>query len=349
MIAVTGAAGFIGSNLAHRLVALGHRDLMLVDHPLVLTKTPNLAGLPECRFLEHTTFLDELQKGRLPIDAIFHLGACSDTTEQDWGYLLRNNLGYSKALWQWCADNDKAFVYASSAATYGDGSRGFDDDTPPETLAPLNLYAKSKNDFDIWVLGQHAGAIPTPRTWAGLKFFNVYGPREGHKGRMASMVWHAYHQILDGGEVRLFKSTDPCIADGGQRRDFVFVGDCVDHLIWLWKNPGVRAIFNSGTGTARTFLDLVSATFRALGREPRIRFVDMPADLTTRYQNLTQARMTKLRSAGYSRPPTTLEDGIGQYVAWLKSWGRSVELSEDGSSERVSRRKGEKRSRRITP
>jgi ADP-L-glycero-D-manno-heptose 6-epimerase len=277
MIAVTGAAGFIGSNLAHRLAALGRRDLVLVDHPLILAKTANLAGLPDCEFLEHAAFLEELQNGQRPVDAIFHLGACSDTTEQDWSYLL------------------------------------------PDQLRPLNLYAKSKNDFDVWVLQQLADARPAPQGWAGLKFFNVYGPREGHKGRMASMVWHTYHQIRESGEVKLFRSTEPSIGDGGQRRDFVYVGDCVDHLLWLWKNPGVRGIFNSGTGQARSFLDLVSNTFRTLGREPKIRFIDMPEDLKNRYQSFTQARMGKLRSAGYPGFPTSLERGIAQYVEWLKS------------------------------
>jgi ADP-L-glycero-D-manno-heptose 6-epimerase len=319
MIAVTGAAGFIGSNLAHRLAALGRRDLVLVDHPLILAKTANLAGLPDCEFLEHAAFLEELQNGQRSVDAIFHLGACSDTTEQDWSYLLRNNLEYSKSLWRWCADNRKTFLYASSASTYGDGSLGFDDETPPDQLRPLNLYAKSKNDFDVWVLQQLADARPAPQGWAGLKFFNVYGPREGHKGRMASMVWHTYHQIRESGEVKLFRSTEPSIGDGGQRRDFVYVGDCVDHLLWLWKNPGVRGIFNSGTGQARSFLDLVSNTFRTLGREPKIRFIDMPEDLKNRYQSFTQARMGKLRSAGYPGFPTSLEQGIAQYVEWLKS------------------------------
>lgn len=320
MIAITGAAGFIGSNLAHRLTETEPltAPLILVDHPLNAERARNLEDFEAIRFFDHEAFLDALRKDSIEVAAIFHLGACSDTTEANWEFLQRNNLEYSQKLWDACVQRKIPFIYASSAATYGDGSRGFDDQTPPHQLEPLNLYGKSKNDFDIWVLERVARGEPTPQGWSGLKFFNVYGPREAHKGRMASMVWHSYQQIHITGCVRLFKSTDPAFADGGQLRDFVYVDDNLDHMIWLWKNPNVRGIFNSGTGAARSFTDLVSATFRALDREPRIEFIEMPGDLQGRYQNYTRAEMTKLRQAGYPGLSTSLEEGVARYVGWLQ-------------------------------
>ena len=317
MIVVTGAAGFIGGNLARKLLASGHHDLLMVDHPTTAAKASNFAGMNAFRFVEHVAFLELLEEGRIDPEVVFHLGACSDTTEQDWLYLRRNNLEYTRSLWHWCTAKGRLFIYASSAATYGDGSLGFDDTTRPESLRPLNLYGRSKNDFDAWALQQEAAGEPTPNGWAGLKFFNVYGPGEGHKGRMASMVWHGYRQIRERGVVELFKSTDPSLPDGGQRRDFVYVDDCVDHMIWLWGHPEVRGIFNSGSGQARSFNELVAATFRALGREPVIRYVKMPEDLRGRYQNFTQARMGKLAAAGYPGRPTPLEDGVRRYIQRL--------------------------------
>lgn len=309
MIAITGAAGFIGSNLAHRLAGMEH-DLLLVDHPLTAAKAANWAGLNRFGFITHDLFLDELGHQDQPIEAVFHLGACSSTTECDWSYLSRNNVAYSWALWTWCAEFGRPFYYASSAATYGDGSEGFDDRTHPSQLRPLNLYGKSKNDFDRWVVQEVAIGRPAPPSWAGLKFFNVYGPREVHKGDMASVVWKARAQILEDGEVRLFKSDDPRCPDGGQARDFVFVEDCIDHLLWLWRNPRVSGLFNSGTGAARTFRDLALAVFAVLECEPRIRYVEMPAALQGKYQSYTQADMGKLREEGFSQPPTTLEEGV---------------------------------------
>lgn len=307
MIAITGAAGFIGSNLASRLSGT---DLLLVDGSPTVEKAGNWAGLNRFQFIPMDQFLDELDRGETPIEVIFHLGACSSTTETDWSFLLRNNVEYTKSLWRWCARAGKPFYYASSAATYGDGSLGFNDRTPPTKLRPLNLYGKSKNDFDIWALEEVERGGPQPPAWAGLKFFNVYGPRESHKGKMASVVWHARRQILETGEVRLFKSNNPAYPDGGQRRDFVFVEDCVEHMLWLWNHPEVSGLFNSGTGTARTFEDLARAVFAALGREPRIRFIDMPPELGAQYQNYTQADMSKLREAGCDLPATTLEQGV---------------------------------------
>ncbi|MFO0936445.1 MAG: ADP-glyceromanno-heptose 6-epimerase [Gemmataceae bacterium] len=315
MIAITGAAGFIGSNLAHRIAAMNH-DLLLVDHPLTEAKPANWVGLDAFQFLNHERFLTSLDQTNP--QAIFHLGACSSTTETRWDYLEQNNITYTRTLWQWCALRGRPFIYASSAATYGDGSKGFDDRTPPTELLPLNLYGKSKNDFDIWALAEVAAGQPAPPKWAGLKFFNVYGPRESHKGRMASVVWQARRQIRETGEVKLFRSTDPAFPDGGQTRDFVFVNDCVDHMIWLWQSKAPNAIYNSGTGAPRTFHDLVTATFTAMNRPANIRFIDMPADLAGKYQNYTKAEMGKLRQAGYDRPATTLEDGVLQTVQWLE-------------------------------
>ena len=313
MIAITGAAGFIGSNLAHRLSALG-THLLLVDQPLTAAKATNWAGLGRYDFVPQEVFLDLLDRESPAIEVLFHLGACSSTTETDWDYLRRNNIEYSQRLWTWCARSGRPFYYASSAATYGDGAQGFDDRTPPEQLRPLNLYGKSKNDFDHWVLQEVARGNAAPPGWAGLKFFNVYGPREAHKQGMASVVWRAHGQILASGEVGLFKSNDPAYPDGGQKRDFVFVEDCIDHLLWLAANPSVRGIFNSGTGTARTFADLARAAFAALGREPRIRFIDMPPPLSAQYQNYTQADMSKLRAAGFAKAPTTLEEGVRRSI-----------------------------------
>jgi ADP-L-glycero-D-manno-heptose 6-epimerase len=312
MIAITGAAGFIGANLAHRLNA--EHELLLVDLTSPPCHVPNWAGLKMGPVCNRDEFLAHLEAKRWRPDAIFHLGACSSTTETNWDYLRVNNLEYTQRLWNWCVRNERPFLYASSAATYGDGSNGFDDRTPPTELTPLNLYGKSKNDFDIWALEQKK----TPPRWAGLKFFNVYGPREAHKGRMASVVFQTYRQIQATGEMKLFRSTDPKYADGGQLRDFVFVDDCVDHLLWLWKHPHPGGVYNSGTGRARSFHDLAKAVFDALGLPPNISFIDMPADLAKQYQNFTQADTTKLRGIGCTVPPTSLEDGVRKTVAWLR-------------------------------
>lgn len=321
MIAVTGAAGFIGSNLAHALAAEGH-TLLLVDHEITPAKAANLAGLSRFAFSRHDHFLDDLASGRARPDAIFHLGACSATTETDWNYLLRNNVEYTRTLWQWCTANGKPLLYASSAATYGDGLRGFDDRTAPGDLTPLNLYGKSKNDFDLWALAEVEKGRPQPPKWAGLKFFNVYGPREAHKGRMASVVYQTWRQVKATGGMKLFRSTDPQYQDGGQVRDFVYVGDCVSHLLWLWKQTSPSGLYNSGTGAPRTFLDLATAVFAALGLPPRISFIDMPADLARQYQNFTRAEMSKLRAAGYGIPATGLEVGVRETVGWLEQGQR---------------------------
>jgi ADP-L-glycero-D-manno-heptose 6-epimerase len=314
MIAVTGAAGFIGSHLAHRLAAAG-QDVLLVDRTLTAAKSANLAGLPRFQFLGHDEFLEELELGTVEPEAILHLGACSSTTETNWSYLFRNNVQYSQRLWLWCARRGKAMIYASSAATYGDGSLGFDDHLSPEQLHPLNLYGKSKNDFDIWALSQAHADAPTPPHWAGVKFFNVYGQREQHKGRMASVVWQTYRQIQATGQMRLFRSTDSQYPDGGQLRDFVYVEDCVDHLLWLWRHRGANGLYNSGTGQARTFLDLARGVFAALELPPRIEYIPTPSDIARQYQNFTQAEMSKLHATGFHHAPTPLETGISRTIA----------------------------------
>lgn len=312
MIAITGAAGFIGSNLAHRLAAEG-ADLLLVDHPLTAAKSANLVGLKVFRFMEHDQFLDDLAGNRLHPESIYHLGACSATTELNWDYLQRNNIEYSRHLWNWCMKNKVPFLYASSAATYGDGRLGFDDHLHPSKIKPLNLYGKSKNDFDCWALSQ----IETPPRWAGLKFFNVYGPREIHKGRMASVALQTFLQIRATGGMKLFRSNDPAYPDGGQLRDFVFVEDCVAHLFWLARHDHRGGLYNSGTGNARSFLDLAKSVFSAMGIEPNISFIEMPTDLAKQYQNYTQATTDKLRQAGCNLSPTRLEDGVKRTVEWL--------------------------------
>jgi len=313
MIAITGAAGFIGSNLAHALHSDG-AELLLVDHPLTAAKAANFVGLKRFAFVEHGRFLHDLASNAIRPDAIYHLGACSATTELDWEYLKWNNIEYSQCLWAWCTRQGRPLVYASSAATYGDGRRGFDDATPPADLEPLNLYGKSKNDFDLWALQQRAA----PPRWAGVKFFNVYGPREAHKGRMASVAFQTYQQIEATGGMKLFRSTDPAFADGGQLRDFVFVEDCVRHLRWLAEHDHAGGLFNSGTGRARSFTDLAAAVFAALGREAQISFTDMPADLAKQYQNFTEAAMGKLRAAGCPVLATPLQDGVRISVQFLK-------------------------------
>jgi ADP-L-glycero-D-manno-heptose 6-epimerase len=311
MITITGAAGFIGSNLAQRLAGTG-AELLLVDHEPTPLKWTNFSGLTRFQFVRHDLFLELLERDTWPLEGVFHLGACSTTTETNWDYLYKNNVVYSQKLWQWCTRASCPFIYASSAATYGDGTQGFDDRISPRQLRPLNLYGKSKNDFDQWAL-EEAQAGRQPPGWAGLKFFNVFGPREQHKGRMASVVRQALGQIKEGGEVKLFKSNHPDFPNGGQQRDFIYVEDCMDHMLWLWRNPAC-GIFNSGTGIARTFLDLALAVFAALGRQPSIRFIDMPGELARQYQNFTRAEMSKLRLAGWTGTPTSLEEGVKRYV-----------------------------------
>lgn len=311
MIAITGAAGFIGTNLALRYARAGHR-LLLVDRDSAadrLRAHPDLAGLP---FEGHLAFAERLGHGSRWIDTVIHLGAISSTRAPDDALLRRDNVDYPRRLWEACSRRQIPLYYASSAATYGDGSLGFDDRTDPADLRPLNAYARSKNDFDRWALARARDGRPTPPAWAGLKFFNVYGPHEEHKGGMASMVHQARRQAEQTGVVVLYRSGRPENPDGEPRRDFVYVGDCLDHIDWLRRHPDVSGIFNSGSGIARTFRDLTLAVLHALGRSPVIRTAPLPHALAAGYQDYTKADLTTLRGAGYRGSPTPLEAGVQQ-------------------------------------
>ncbi len=317
MILVTGGAGFIGSNLVAGLLERGARDVVVSDRLRDGDKWRNLAKheladliLPERLF----PFLDAHAHG---IEMVFHMGAISATTERDADRIVENNLRLSLDLWQWCAAHGVRFVYASSAATYGDGAQGFDDDGSLEALAalrPLNAYGWSKHLFDRRVARLVSEGRPAPPQWAGLKFFNVYGPNEGHKGEMKSVVAKIHPRARAGQPAVLFRSHHPDYPDGGQSRDFVWVGDCVDVMLWLRETPGVSGLFNLGSGRARSFHDLATAVYRALDAEPRIEFIDTPVEIRDKYQYFTEARMERLRAAGYPGPSTPLEEGVRRYV-----------------------------------
>ena len=321
-IVVTGAAGFIGSRLLADLASRHPAaDLLAVDHPVTAAKRANLDVAPGVAFLGHQDFIEALEAGRLDPRLILHMGACSSTTEQDWGFLAENNLRYSQRLWSWCAARGSRLIYASSAATYGDGSDGFDEAQPISRLSPLNLYGRSKHEFDLWVEAQAAAGRPRPAQSVGLKFFNVFGSGEAHKGRMASMVFHGFEQIRSSGLVKLFRSHRSDYADGGQLRDFIWVDDIVEVVAALVADPAVSGLFNLGTGKARSFRDLAEAVFAAMGLPPRIEYVPMPEDLQGRYQYFTQATMRKLADAGIRYHPTPLEDAVARYVARLAEAG----------------------------
>ncbi len=316
MIAITGAAGFIGSCVATELYNMGQHDLLLVDDFGRDDKLPNLAALKQQSRMDRMEFLDWIDGNANKLTYIIHLGARTDTTEFNTTIFDELNLNYSKAIWDACAKHKVPLIYASSAATYGLGEHGFvdDHDTIP-LLKPLNPYGQSKQDFDVWALTQ----TEQPPFWAGLKFFNVYGPNEYHKGRMASVVFHAYKQIKETGQMTLFCSHNPEYKDGEQLRDFIYVNDLVSVIIWLMEHRPTSAIYNLGTGHARTFIDLTKATFSAMGIEPVINFRDTPEDIRDKYQYYTEANMDKLRAAGYTVPFTSLEDGVGEYVSLLNS------------------------------
>ena len=317
MIIVTGGAGFIGSNLVAALEERG-------EGPLVVCDRPGAGG--DGRTVAKRRLEAVVEPAALPawfadhagaVRAVFHLGATSSTTETDASLLARNNYRFSMDLWRWCAAEDVPLIYASSAATYGDGSCGFDDDPSIPALArlkPLNGYGRSKHLVDRRIAHALAAGGPRPPQWAGLKFFNVYGPNEYHKGGQRSVVATVYPDAAAGRPVRLFKSYDPRYADGSQCRDFVWVGDCVAVMLWLLDNRHVNGLFNVGTGTARPFSDLARALFAALGQSPLIEYVEMPESMRAHYQYFTEARMERLRRAGYSLPFTTIEDGVATYV-----------------------------------
>lgn len=312
---VTGGAGFIGSNIVAELNARGEDDILVVDILGKDEKWKNLVGLKFEDYWEADRFRFALQNDALQkVSAVFHMGACSATTETDASYLADNNYRFTREICEWCIEKGTRFVYASSGATYGDGSLGYsDDDEATWGLQPLNMYGYSKHMFDLWALRSGFS-----KQVVGLKFFNVYGPREDHKGDMRSVVNKAYGQIRDTGVVKLFKSYHPQYKDGEQVRDFVYVKDAVDVCLWFGENWDASGIYNVGTGTCRTWLDLARATFAAMGREPKIEFIDMPETLRAKYQYRTEADITKLRAAGYTKPMTTLEAGVADYVAsWL--------------------------------
>lgn len=311
MIVVTGAAGFIGSCMVRKLNDEGHADILIVDEFSHEEKNRNLKGKKYSEKVHRNDFPGWLWEKYYFVDAIFHMGARTDTTEKDWDIFQELNLDYSKALWELCAQHNIPLIYASSAATYGLGEQGYDDRHDiVGRLHPLNPYGESKNRFDQWALQQAA----QPPYWYGLKFFNVYGPNEYHKGRMASVIFHTARQIKATGGMKLFRSHREDFEDGRQSRDFIYVKDVIEVMYWLFQNRPANGLYNLGTGTARSFLDLAANTFRAMGREPNISFIDTPEDIRDTYQYFTEANMSKLREAGYSKAFYSLEEGIEDYV-----------------------------------
>lgn len=312
MIVITGGAGMIGSIVAWQLNRQGRDDLLLVDRPTHPEQWQNLCHRTYADYLDKDELFPWLERHGAQVEAVIHMGAISDTTERDWNRLLEANLRYSQRLWQFCTQQGATFLYASSAATYGNGERGYSD-ASIDGLRPLNAYGYSKHLFDQWALRQASAGHAPPR-WAGFKFFNVYGPNEYHKGRMASVAYHAFTQFRTGGTVRLFKSDRPDVADGMQLRDFVYIKDVAAVVAWFLAAPRPSALYNVGTGRARAFLDLATAVMESCGARPHITWIDMPDDLKGKYQYYTQADIGKLRAAGYDQPFHTLEEGIRDYV-----------------------------------
>ncbi len=324
MILVTGGAGFIGSNLVAALDDAGER-VSVCDRLGQGDKWRNLARRELDELVDPDDLWDFLERRRGELGYVFHMGAISATTETDADLIAATNIRLPQAIWRWCARHDVPLVYASSAATYGDGSAGFDDDTSPDGLArllPLNAYGWSKQIFDRWVARQVRDGAPTPPQWVGLKFFNVYGPNEHHKGDMRSVVTKAWPRVVAGEPVRLFRSHHPDYPDGGQKRDFVYVQDCVDVMLWLRRHPDVSGLFNLGTGRAQTWLELMEALHAAAGRELAVEWIDMPEELKDRYQYFTEARMDRLRDAGYQQPFRSVEEGVDDYVQRFLKPGR---------------------------
>ncbi|MCK4989714.1 MAG: ADP-glyceromanno-heptose 6-epimerase [Bacteroidales bacterium] len=311
MIVVTGAAGFIGSNLIAGLNQSGYRDLLLVDDFSRPDRERNYAEKQFSALLDRRDFFSWIRENHRQVQIVIHLGARTDTAEFSWEVFLELNLDYSKDVFNLCVEYGLPMIYASSAATYGLGEHGYlDSHELVPGLQPLNPYGRSKNEFDRWVLEQEE----KPFFWAGLKFFNVYGPNEYHKGRMASVVYHAFNQIRETGGMKLFRSHHPDFGDGEQARDFIYVKDVVDVIIYVMENRPESGLYNLGTGKARTFGDLVTSTFHAMDMEPLISFVDTPEDIRDKYQYFTEADMAKLRRVGYDKPFTSLEAGVMDYT-----------------------------------
>lgn len=319
MILITGAAGFIGSCLVQKLNEEGFRDLVLVDDFSRPGQNRNVEGKAYREKVERADFPEWLRNNQLHVQFVFHLGARTDTTEPDRSLLDRLNLEYSKTIWQICVEFGLPLVYASSAATYGLGELGYDDDERLiRQLKPVNPYGESKNDFDTWALEQ----TRKPFFWTGLKFFHVYGPNEYHKGRMASIVFHTFNTIRNAGKIELFKSHRPDVNDGEQAHDFVYVKDVVDVLYFLMHHRRDSGIYNVGSGQARMFFDLARLTFKALDLEPKISFIPLPEDIRDKYPYFTEAKMEKLARIGYSKPFRSLEEGIEEYIGkYLKAEG----------------------------
>jgi ADP-L-glycero-D-manno-heptose 6-epimerase len=312
-ILITGAAGFIASRLVKSLNDLGYHQLYLMDDFTIESKKSNFENL-SCIDKIDRSLVDSFLNDHLSLDAVIHLGARTDTTEMDYSIHEKLNLNFSKILWNYTTKHQIPFIYASSAATYGDGSLGYQDNHEIiQQLQPLNPYGVSKNEFDKWAI--HQSKIGNqPSRWYGLKFFNVYGLGESHKGRMASVIFHAYHQIKKAGTMKLFRSHRTDFADGEQKRDFIDVADVLKVIEWLMQNPVASGLYNLGTGKAETFLSLAEGVFESLNLSPQIQFVDTPEDIREKYQYFTEADMSKLRDAGYSFPFTDLKTGILKYV-----------------------------------
>ncbi|GAB4301112.1 MAG: ADP-glyceromanno-heptose 6-epimerase [Ignavibacteriaceae bacterium] len=312
MLVVTGGAGFIGSAIVWRLNQLGENKIMIVDELGTGEKWKNLVGLNYSDFIHKDDFISMVLDDQVPFEteSVIHMGANSSTTEKDADYLLFNNYEYTRELAKYSVRKNIRFVYASSAATYGDGSLGFDDDEDLlEKLRPLNMYGYSKQMFDLW-----AKRNDLLKSIAGIKYFNVFGPNEYHKGDMRSVVHKAFEQINSTGKVRLFKSENPGYKDGEQKRDFIYVKDAVEMTIFLLKNKNVNGIFNVGAGEARSWNDLVYALFKALNKPVNIEYIDLPDDLKEKYQYFTEANLDKIKKAGYTKPSTKLEEGVTDYV-----------------------------------
>jgi ADP-L-glycero-D-manno-heptose 6-epimerase len=311
LIVVTGAAGFIGSCLTGLLNTLGFENLIIVDDFSRADKIPNLNS-KKCTYkIERDELFNWLAAENPKVTTVFHFGARTDTTEFDYFVHEKLNVVFSKNIWKYCTEKQIPLVYASSAATYGAGELGYEDThSIVNQLQPLNAYGISKNEFDKWAIVQKE----TPPAWFGLKFFNVYGPNEFHKGRMASVIFHAVNQITAAGTVKLFKSHRPDFKDGQQLRDFIYVKDLLNVAVWLMENQPTSGLYNLGTGIARSFEDLVKATFAAMDLIPNIEFIDMPEDIREKYQYFTEANMSKLKAAGYPEAFYSLEDGVADYV-----------------------------------